>query len=123
MLKTILFVGTGGFLGSVARYLVNVLIQNHFEGRFPLWTFAANILGCFLVGLLYGLFEHGNLMNNDVRSFLIVGFCGGFTTFSTFMHENFNMMSGGKFALCACYLALSLIIGLLACYLGHLVTR
>ena len=95
MLKTLLFIGMGSFTGGVLRYLISRYVQNFLTPSFPLGTLLVNILGCFAIGLFYGLFERGNLMNPNLKMFLTVGFCGGFTTFSTFMNENFQLIKDG----------------------------
>lgn len=123
MFRAIMLVGAGGFIGSISRYLISTLVQEKASGSFPWWTFTVNILGCLIVGLLYGLFEKGNLSGNDLKSFLIVGFCGGFTTFSTFMHENYNLFQGNQFWVSSAYAVLSLAVGLAACWLGHFIAK
>ena len=97
MLKTLLFIGMGSFTGGVLRYLISRYVQNFLTPSFPLGTLLVNILGCFAIGLFYGLFERGNLMNPNLKMFLTVGFCGGFTTFSTFMNENFQLIKDDNF--------------------------
>ena len=82
MLKTIIMVGMGSCLGGIVRYLASRFIQEHVMCSFPLGTWVVNILGCFAIGLFYGLFEQAHLMNSHLKLFLTVGFCGGFTTFS-----------------------------------------
>lgn len=86
-------------------------------------TLAVNVAGCLAIGLLYGLFERGNLLNAELRLFLTVGFCGGFTTFSTFIHENYALLGGQQFLHFAGYALLSFALGMLAAHLGHLLVR
>lgn len=90
---------------------------------FPWGTLAVNVAGCLAIGLLYGLFERGNLLNAELRLFLTVGFCGGFTTFSTFIHENYALLGGQQFLHFAGYALLSFALGMLAAHLGHLLVR
>lgn len=99
MLKTIIMVGMGSCLGGIVRYLASRFIQEHVICSFPLGTWVVNILGCFAIGLFYGLFEQAHLMNSNLKLFLTVGFCGGFTTFSTFMNEKLSVNTGWKFLL------------------------
>ena len=113
-MKTILLVFLGGGLGSAARFLASKILT---ADKFPLGTFAVNILGCFLIGLLTGLFSK-NVISQDVKMFLTVGFCGGFTTFSTFMNENLSLMKAGDFAMSALYLTVSVLTGFLAVWAG-----
>lgn len=123
MLKLILMVGAGSFAGGVSRFIASRLIQESVSSSFPYGTFIVNILGCFLIGLFYGLSERGNLLNTEWRMFLTVGFCGGFTTFSTFSGENIAMLRDGSFFLVALYISLSLFFCLIATWFGNLVTK
>lgn len=117
-MKIILLVGTGGFVGSISRYLVSQLMQKTFETTFPLGTMVVNIVGSFLIGIIYALSERSEILSAEWRIFLAVGFCGGFTTFSSFAYENFAMASIQQFLYSALYIGLSLILGLFAVYLG-----
>jgi len=74
MFRLILIIGTGGFIGTVSRFLASRYIQNHILSAFPLGTFLVNIVGCFLIGIFFGLSEKGDIMNSDWRMFLTVGF-------------------------------------------------
>lgn len=117
-MKILLLIGAGGFIGSVSRYLVSQLLQKTFETTFPIGTMAVNILGSFIIGIIYALSEKSEILTPELRMFLAVGFCGGFTTFSSFAYENFNMLSLQQFLYSTLYVALSLILGLVAVYLG-----
>jgi fluoride exporter len=117
-MKTILFIGFGGFAGSVARYYVSKLNQLPFLHYLPFGTFAVNILGSFILGLLTGIADRGNILTHAWRLFLMVGFCGGFTTFSTFTNENLTMMRNGQIENLIVYTAVSVFTGFLSVYLG-----
>lgn len=123
MLKSFLIVGLGSFIGGGFRFLLSKFIQNFIEYSFPLGTFVVNILGCFIIGILYALFERGNLMNTELRLFLTVGFCGGFTTFSTFINENFQFLKDSNYLYFLIYILLSVLVGLMAIYLGHFIIK
>jgi len=78
-----------------------------------------NITGCFLIGLFYGLSERSDFLSPEMRMFLTVGFCGGFTTFSTFAGENFALLRDGNFYYFSLYTGLSVFLGLVAVYFGN----
>ena len=123
MLRTIFIVGTGGFIGSVMRYLVQIVIEKGMTSTFPWGTLTANILGCFLIGVIYAVSEKGNLMSPEWRIFLTVGFCSGFTTFSSFAYNNFNMIRDNSFYYLLLNMGGSLFLGILAVYLGVILIR
>lgn len=123
MLKTLILVGTGGFLGSISRYLVSKIMQSSFPSAFPYGTFVANIAGCFLIGLIFGLSERSSVITPGWRLFLAVGFCGGFTTFSTFANENLALLRDSEFFYFFLYTGLSVFLGIAATFLGVLITR
>ena len=120
MIKILTFIGLGSFLGGVARYGVGRLVT-WLSGAPTRWgTFAVNVVGCFLIGLLYGLFDRYDGVAEHWRMFLTVGFCGGFTTFSTFAHESYTGITEGRFVEMLLYATLSFAIGLIMIHLGHL---
>lgn len=123
MWRTIFIVGTGGFIGSVARYLIQVALAKGMGSTFPFATFIANITGCFIIGVVYAISEKGNLMNPEWRIFLTVGFCGGFTTFSTFAYDNLNLLKGNSIGYLLLNAGGSLFLGVLAVYLGIVLIR
>jgi len=123
MLKLILAIGTGSFIGGVSRYLIGRFVQQHVWTAFPFGTLVVNLSGCFLIGLFYGLSDRGSLTGVEWKMFLTVGFCGGFTTFSTFANENMAMLRDGNFLYFALYTSSSVFLGLLATYLGSLLIK
>ncbi len=123
MFKLILLVGAGGFIGSVARFLGSRYITENFLSSFPFGTMTVNITGCFLIGVFYGMSERGALMNEEWRIFLTVGFCGGFTTFSSFASENLTLLRDGAFVYFLLYTGLSVFLGLAATFIGNALTK
>ena len=122
MFRTILIVGTGGFIGSVMRYLLQVFIENKLLSTFPLATMIANIAGSFLIGIVFALAEK-QIMNYEWRIFLSVGICGGFTTYSAFAFNNFNMIKEHTWNQLFLNIGGTMILGILAVYLGIILVR
>lgn len=117
MLRNIFMVALGGALGTICRYLVSHWISGSFESNFPLATFVVNILGCLLIGIFYGLSDRFGIAG-EMKLLLTVGFCGGLTTFSTFMNENLSLLRVDNALLAALYAGLSVMLGLLAVFAG-----
>ena len=123
MVKSILIAGLGGFIGTILRYMVSRLIQTNSLGLFPWATFTVNIAGCLLIGLFYGISEKGNLMPPNLRLFLTVGICGGFTTFSSFSNDAFLLIQDKEWLRVSLYTSLSFFLGLVAVYLGKVTSK
>lgn len=123
MLKSILIVGFGGFIGTAARFIISRYFQLNIASVFPWSTFIINIVGCLLIGLIYGISEKGEMLSSDIRLFLTVGICGGFTTFSTFSNDSLMLMRDQEWLRFALYTSLSVFIGLIAVYVGRLITK
>ena len=121
--RNLILVGVGGFLGSVFRYLVTILLARQFTTSFPLGTLTVNIVGCFLIGVLFALSEKGNLLTPEWRIFLTTGFCGGFTTFSTFSYESIRLLQDGEILYLSLNVIVSVVIGFASTYLGMLFIR
>jgi CrcB protein len=123
MLKHILLIGAGGFAGSIARYFVTRL-NNHVDWlSIPVGTLVVNVAGSFLIGFLTGISERSPVMTVELRMLLMVGLCGGFTTFSTFTGENLMLMRNGQFLPIFLYTGLSVLLGFTAVYFGYITTK
>lgn len=121
-LKTLLLIGTGSFIGGVLRYLLSQFIHEKSLSVLPLGTLAVNILGCFLIGCVFGWAERTSL-GLEWRLFLATGLLGGFTTFSAFSNETFGLLRNGQMLHAAGYALLSILLGLAATFLGYLILK
>jgi len=118
LFKDILLVGLGGGVGSVARFLCQRSVSAWYPHAFPFGTFIVNFLGCFLIGLLLGLMEKGSIIKPEMRLLLVTGFCGGFTTFSAFAAENIQLLKDGRLLYFTVYTVASVVLGILATFVG-----
>jgi CrcB protein len=119
-IRQIFFVGLGGFCGASARYLLSGWVQRlSRQAVFPLGTFVVNMLGCLVIGWLGGLVVHRSLLGPQARLFILTGLLGGFTTFSTFSLETFNMLRDGQFTGAFANVAGQVILGLIGVFIGY----
>lgn len=123
MFKSLIFVGLGSCVGGMARYLLSRFVQQLSLSTFPFGTMSVNILGCFAIGIFYALFEREQFLNTYWKLFLTVGFCGGFTTFSTFINENYLLVKDDNFFSVIIYAASSIFLGFLMLYVGYWLVR
>ena len=118
----VFLVAIGSGLGGVLRYLVPCWIGA--AKGFPWATLTVNVVGSLLIGLLSGLLaRHGGPSAESIRCFAVVGFCGGFTTFSTFSNETFRMLENNQWLSAAGYVGLSVAAGLVAVFVGYLISK
>lgn len=123
MLKTIIYIAIGGAIGSVLRYLTSILVTKYWSNQFPLATLITNVLGCFIIGVLIAILEKNNLGNSNLKWLLVTGFCGGYTTFSTFGYENYSLLQSNNSILAFGYIALSVLLGIFAVWFGIFVSK
>ena len=120
MIKDILLVGIGSFVGGSLRMVISKYIQLAVVGSFPLGTMVVNVLGCFLIGIFSSLTNDHGGVSPAVRLMLTTGFCGGFTPFSTFMNEYATLLKGGDgFIISSLYIITSLALGFIALLAGR----
>ncbi|MBK7035933.1 MAG: fluoride efflux transporter CrcB [Chitinophagales bacterium] len=117
-MQLVLLIGFAGFLGTIARYLSGQLIYKFLPIAFPFGTLIVNILGCFIIGIVYGWFEKENIYSNEWKLIFATGFCGGFTTFSAFSIENIQLLREGQFGIALLYIFVSVVIGISATFGG-----
>ncbi|NWF89527.1 MAG: fluoride efflux transporter CrcB [Ignavibacteriaceae bacterium] len=118
-----LLIGTGGFIGSVLRYWTSVNAYKIFGEKFPYGTFAVNVIGCLLIGFIAEISENRFLISSEVRTFLMIGFLGGYTTFSTFGYETFTLLQDKDYLTAGLNILLSVVVCLFAVWLGTLLAK
>jgi CrcB protein len=117
-MKLVIAIGAGSFIGGICRYLFSQFIQARFLSTFPFGTLSVNIIGCFAIGLVFGLSDRGNL-TQEWRLILATGVLGGFTTFSAFSNETFGMLRDGQYWYALMYVTGSVVVGVLATFIGY----
>lgn len=122
-MKTFLIVFAGGGLGSVLRYATGRWVSSYYTQSFPFATLLANVSACFILGLVMGLADHKQLLSSSSRLFWTVGFCGGFSTFSTFSQETLTLFQIGQQSNSVFYVVLSLVLCVTATLVGQYVGR
>lgn len=118
-----LIIAAGSALGGIARYSMQTFVYRLYPERFPLGTFVVNLTGCFLIGLFFSLAEKTGAIGPAMKLLLITGFCGGYTTFSTFSVDSLSLLRRGDVLNFILYAAGSLIAGMLMTYLGMRIVR
>ena len=118
-----LFVSLGAAVGGVSRYWLSNVIHKFLPSFFPFGTLFVNILGSFLLGFFIFYFDERELLSQPVKLFLTIGFCGGFTTFSTFSFETIKLFLDSEFLLAAAYILASVFLSILGLYLAYIFSR
>lgn len=117
------YIAAGSAIGGVSRYLLGGWLQRQTAGTFPIGTLVINITGSFLLGLILRYAVETPTLTPEARAFLTIGFCGGYTTFSTFSYETVALMEDGQWPRAALYVALSVSLSVLAAFLGFAAAR
>ncbi len=123
MLKTILLIGIGGAIGSIFRYLTHLVTIKYFQNAFPISTLLVNVFGSLLIGLFIGYISKYFPENQPLKFLLIVGFCGGFTTFSSFALENYTLFQNNQQFMAYLYIITSIILTISAVGFGNYLAK
>lgn len=118
----LIFIGVGGAIGAVSRYIVSGLDYKYSYGVFPISTLVINLTGSIIIGFLWGMFEAVTISSN-IRMFIFIGILGGFTTFSTFALENFNLLRYGERNIVFMNIILSNVLGIFLVYAGYFLSK
>jgi CrcB protein len=115
----VLYIGIAGFLGTVVRYLLATTVDKGINSKFPFGTVVVNVVGCFLAGLLISLFRTRVQLSDTMTAVVMIGFLGGFTTFSAYALQTFTFFEAGESTLAFTNLVVSNLLGLLAVWAGY----
>ncbi|MEJ2695240.1 MAG: fluoride efflux transporter CrcB [Candidatus Sulfobium sp.] len=118
-----LVIGAGGFIGAIARYVIATWVGMKWGRSFPAGTFAANVSGCFFIGLLMTLLTEKFVVSPQIRLFLFVGFLGAYTTFSTFEYETGKLLKDSELLLAGLNIVLSVFLGFVALKTGEVLAK
>lgn len=122
-MSKLFLIGLAGFIGTVSRYLLSGVIAKRYGETFPMGTLIVNLIGCFLVGLLFYLLEERFLVNQTARTVILIGFLGGFTTFSSYGLQTFTLLQDGEFGFAVLNITVSNLVGLLLVWAGYTLAR
>ena len=122
-MSKLFLIGLAGFIGTLGRYWMSGVVAKHYGETFPTGTLVVNLVGCFLVGLLFYLLEERFLVNQTARTAVLIGFLGGFTTFSSFGLQTFTLLQDGEFGFAVLNLTASNLGGLLLVWAGYTLAR
>ena len=123
MIKSLCLVGLGSFVGGSLRYLISTWMKNACSQSFPWGTLMVNLVGCFLIGVIFALFSRFCSTSHPWCLLLTTGLCGGFTTFSTFANESLQMLQNGQWGGFITYVSISVIAGICLTALGYWVGK
>ena len=122
-MSKLFLIGLAGFIGTLGRYWMSGVVAKRYGETFPTGTLVVNLVGCFLVGLLFYLLEERFLVNQTARTVVLIGFLGGFTTFSSFGLQTFTLLRDGEFGFAVLNIAASNLVGLLLVWAGYTLAR
>ena len=119
----LLLIGFAGFIGTLGRYGLSGMVAKRYGETFPFGTLAVNLIGCFLVGLLFYLMQERYLVNQNVRTIMLIGLLGGFSTFSSLGLQTFTLLQDNEVALAALNMIASNVLGLLLVWAGYTLAK
>jgi CrcB protein len=123
MMVKLLLIGFAGFIGTLGRYWLSGIVARRYGETFPLGTLVVNLVGCFLVGLLFYLMQERYLVNQNVRTIILIGLLGGFTTFSSLGLQTFTLLQDNEIALAALNMVASNVMGLFLVWAGYTLAK
>ena len=123
MVRLLLLIGIGGFAGSILRFVIQQASDKYFSSSLPIGIFLVNIVGSFLIGIIFGLALEKNVLSDELRLMLATGFCGGFTTFSAFSFDNLKLLQNSEYMHLLLYSGGSVVLGILATFLGIILIK